>query len=80
MANQILLDFYRANLTSGLDQTHICAVVYCTKLQELKYKNICLELSALYNVLNVCMHVHTIVSSLYKIDHNYSLHRIIIMN
>jgi hypothetical protein len=79
MANQILLDSSRETLTSGLDHTHICVVVYCTKLQELKYKNICLELSALYNVLNFCMHVHTVVNSLYKVVHNYSLHRIIIM-
>jgi hypothetical protein len=53
-------------LLTGLDKTYICAVFHCAKLQELKYKNNYLQISILANVLNFCMHVHIIVSSVYK--------------
>jgi hypothetical protein len=62
---------------SELDQTHICAVVYCTKFQKLKYKNICFQISTLSITPSFCMKVHIIVSSSCKNIHNYLLLRVI---
>jgi hypothetical protein len=52
--------------TQWVDQAHICAMFSCTKFYELKYKNICLQISTHYNALKFCMHVHTIVNRLYS--------------
>jgi hypothetical protein len=38
------------------------------------------KISILANILKLGIHVHIILSSLYKISHNYSLRIIIIMN
>jgi hypothetical protein len=55
---------------SGLNKTYICAVINCTKLQELKYKNIYLQISILANNMNFFMHVHIMISNSYKNFHN----------
>jgi hypothetical protein len=73
----ILYEYCWTTLRSELDQTHFYVVNSCTKLQEIKYKDICLQISAPCNALNFCMHVHTFVSILYKKFHDYFLFRII---
>jgi hypothetical protein len=65
------MDSLGADLYSGLDQIYSYAVMNCGKLQELKYKNIYLQIFILANALNFWMHVHIIVSSSYKNTHNY---------
>jgi hypothetical protein len=56
--------------TVGLTKNYACTIIYCTKFQQLKCKDNYLPISTHGNVLNFCMHAHSIVSSLYKNFHN----------
>jgi hypothetical protein len=47
----------------------ICIVFHCTKLQELKCKDIHLQISTLDNVMSFCMYAHILDSAAAKISH-----------
>jgi hypothetical protein len=46
----------------------ICIVFHCTKLQELKCKDIHLQISTLDNVMSFCMYAHILDSAAAKIS------------
>jgi hypothetical protein len=63
------LESFGATLHSGLDHMCICIVFHCTKLQELKCKDIHLQISTLDNVMSFCMYAHILDSAAAKISH-----------
>jgi hypothetical protein len=65
------------DLGNRLDQIYTCALLHCIKLQDSNLEVFSLQKYMHVHISKLGMHVHTVVSSLYKIAHNYFLLKII---